>query len=321
MGKNKFLGFLLKYFIKILRSFYKSEVDYQHAVNIIYCRLENISSLFLDEFATMGYTEFQNQYNNLISGLDQTEKMIIDQLVFIQTLNHQLIPFSPATSIRLTPSEIALQTQFESGEETFKFHNGILLLPDIIKQSIQGKDFLDCGGFTGDSAYVFERYYQPKTVYSFEPNPENAIKYMKNIKAFDLQRCKLIQKGVGDKEINLQYLTNKSGSSKIVDTIDAQTDLIEITTIDQFVAKHELQVGLIKMDIENFEPQALIGARETLINQRPVVLISIYHSLKELLGIKPFLESLLSNYVFHIDHLSSTTLNEIELIGYPTELQ
>ena len=43
-------------------------------------------------------------------------------------------------------------------------------------------------------------------------------------------------------------------------------ELIEITTIDEFVLKNKITPGLIKMDLEGFEEEALKGAKKTIEN-------------------------------------------------------
>ena len=76
--------------------------------------------------------------------------------------------------------------------------------------------------------------------------------------------------------------------------------VVDCTTIDEYVEKNSLKVGLIKTDVEGAEKNLLNGAMKTIIEQRPTLLISIYHSAEDFFDIKPMLESLNLNYQFRI---------------------
>ncbi|HBC93028.1 MAG TPA: hypothetical protein DCZ10_09055, partial [Pelotomaculum sp.] len=65
-----------------------------------------------------------------------------------------------------------------------------------------------------------------------------------------------------------------------------QGDIIaQAITLDEYVAKHQLDVGLIKVDIEGTEREFLKGAKQTIMSKRPILLISIYHTADDFLDI------------------------------------
>ncbi len=72
------------------------------------------------------------------------------------------------------------------------------------------------------------------------------------------------------------------------------------TTLDDFVAEHPMEIGLIKVDIEGGEPFFLEGAKKTITEQRPILLLSIYHNAHDFFELKPMLESWNLGYSFHI---------------------
>ena len=76
--------------------------------------------------------------------------------------------------------------------------------------------------------------------------------------------------------------------------------IVDCTTIDEYVEKNSLKVGLIKTDVEGAEKNLIKGAMKTITEQRPTLLISIYHSAEDFFDIKPMLESLNLNYQFRI---------------------
>lgn len=64
--------------------------------------------------------------------------------------------------------------------------------------------------------------------------------------------------------------------------------------------EHNLEVGFIKVDIEGFEQEFLKGAKQTITEQKPAMLISIYHQASDFFEIKPMIESWNLGYSFKI---------------------
>lgn len=70
--------------------------------------------------------------------------------------------------------------------------------------------------------------------------------------------------------------------------------------MDKYVAQNNIQVGLIKVDIEGFEQNFLKGAEQTIKSQRPILLISIYHNYDDFYKIKPMIEGWNLGYDFSL---------------------
>ena len=87
---------------------------------------------------------------------------------------------------------------------------------------------------------------------------------------------------------------------------------IEFVSIDDFVSYNNLNIGVIKLDVEGLEYPAIKGALNTIKNQKPVLLISVYHTVRDLLQIKPMLEDLDLDYKFMLRHLAPYRHNFFE---------
>lgn len=77
--------------------------------------------------------------------------------------------------------------------------------------------------------------------------------------------------------------------------------------IDDLVGRLGLdRVDVIKMDIEGGEPDALVGARETISRHRPLLMISVYHAREHYYEIPLYLMELLreAHYKFAYGHYS-----------------
>ena len=96
------------------------------------------------------------------------------------------------------------------------------------------------------------------------------------------------------------------------------TEDVDIISVDELVRERQLQVGLIKLDVEGFEPQAMRGALHTIKTQRPVIISAIYHTPEEYYELKPYIESLDLGYEFKLRYSGSRLpYYEIVLIATP----
>ena len=75
---------------------------------------------------------------------------------------------------------------------------------------------------------------------------------------------------------------------------------VKMMTLDSYVKENNIEVGLIKTDLEGFEQSFLKGAIETIKEQNPVLIISIYHNYSDFFEIKPMIENLNLGYKFRI---------------------
>ena len=164
---------------------------------------------------------------------------------------------------------------------------------------IRNKDIIDVGGFICDSAVILEREFTDKNVYSFEPTRSNHELALQTLRLNDSKRVIAINKGLGAQKSTMQ-IDLCGGASSLAFSRTQYVENVEITTLDDFVKEHNLQVGLIKVDIEGFEMEFLKGAKDTICSQKPALSICIYHSGRDYFHIKPLIESWNLGYRFEI---------------------
>ena len=183
----------------------------------------------------------------------------------------------------------------------FYERHGIDNIEDISK--LFNKNIIDAGACIGDSAIFFSEYTNNK-VYSFEPFKKNYNLMLKTIELNDVKNVVPINMALGNevKEFSIFYDGAYSGMLSI--ETEKQSDLIEekamMITLDKFVEEHNIEVGLIKTDLEGFEQKFLEGAVNTIKKQKPILMISIYHSYDDFFNIKPLIESWNLGYKFKI---------------------
>ena len=200
----------------------------------------------------------------------------------------------------------------------FRDEYGLRYIRDI--SFIKNKHIIDAGAFIGDSALVLSRY-TDKLVHAFEPSPENYDLMLKTIELNSLKNVIPNQLALTSKDdstcvINLGELKSSSSISindgfNYVGSTEAKT-----ITLDTYVDKNSLEIGLIKVDVEGAEQDFLKGALRTIKSQKPVLIISIYHNSSDFFDIKPMIEKLDLGYSFRIHHpVIGSVLTETVLIA------
>lgn len=206
--------------------------------------------------------------------------------------------------------------------EVFYFHHGLRFANKKIQEYVKDKDILDCGAFVGDSLLVLRNYTQG-TIYCYEFSKQNLEKFQKVMRLNNIKSgYKLIPEALGERVCTMN-ISNGTNSAFSANKLKSGNDYaIQMTTIDEEYKKHKFKVGLIKMDVEGYGLHVIKGAMKTIIEQRPVLSLGIYHNSHELFEIKPLLEKNLKNYVFEfkLQQFDSGDFNEMILFAYPEEI-
>lgn len=162
--------------------------------------------------------------------------------------------------------------------------------------NVNGKSILDCGAFIGDTAVPFIHMFPDSTIYAFEPESHNYQKLCDVIRYNNLENKIIpVELWVGDQNITTTISDWWAGAK-----VWEWTSEIKIVTIDSYVIENNINVWLIKWDIEWFEYESLLGAEETIKKDKPVLIISLYHRGKDFFEIKPLLESWNLGYKFTV---------------------
>lgn len=181
---------------------------------------------------------------------------------------------------------------------------------------LNGINFVDAGAYTGDTVReMMEEGIHPVGVYCFEADYNNFIK----LNAFKQQNTKI-------ENLNCENYALWDTPAKLgmkFANYNARIDVkckevtVEATTIDKYF--ENIKVGFIKMDIEGAERKALAGGMKTIKRDRPILAISIYHGLEDIVEIPKLLMRELEEYEFIVRH-HSYTYSETVLYGVPREL-
>lgn len=183
----------------------------------------------------------------------------------------------------------------------FWHKHGLNIFSENTIKKIYNNNIIDVGGFIGDSAILFEREFTSKNVYTFEATSKNFNLILKTIDLNDSKRIVPIQYALGSEGSTLK-IYNSGISSSFFENGEVKDGFeeVEVTTLDSYIEKNNINMGLIKVDVEGYEQEFLKGARSTIEKYKPALIISIYHNSSDFFYIKKIIESWNLGYKFKI---------------------
>jgi len=161
--------------------------------------------------------------------------------------------------------------------------------------------FIDAGCMDGETLIQFKEWCVGayKKIYALEPDTSNYQTAQETIKRQNIERVVLVNKGAWNCNGELSFSAMANGSSKLDDSGSIK---VSVTPIDDIVG--EERITYIKMDIEGAELNALMGAKHTILNNKPRLAICVYHKPEDILEIPLYLSRLLPSYKFFLRHHS-----------------
>jgi len=144
---------------------------------------------------------------------------------------------------------------------------------ELMMRTAPDADVVHAGTFIGDFLPALSRSRTGGArVFAFEPNRESYRCSMVTILLNDLRNVEMANAGL-DAGAGTNRLLIGGGTSRLIDDAPAAGDSEEVrlVRIDEAVDA-ERRVGLIHLDIEGHEQQALTGAMDTIRRWRPLIL-------------------------------------------------
>lgn len=187
------------------------------------------------------------------------------------------------------------------------------LFERLNSEKLQGKVIFDIGAHIGFHSLYFARLVGPKgKVYAFEPNPKNVERFKfirdKNddirniISIFDIA----VSDVLGTEEFSMSDdIESGRSSGGFINTADTIWDRgafkqrgfteTKVKTVPLDLLKEEFGIreapDFIKIDVEGAESLVLLGAKNTLLNKKPIILLEV-HSMLNMFNVVSFLSSL-----------------------------
>ena len=282
---------------------------------------EAMAKLFSD---AMSREDSAQRFNALISGLDNESKNTVSDIIHrMEVISDGNKALRDIFSQREQDEFVRMNDEFKSKivklNDNLYYYNGYYLPVNQFDSSVfyskyaidelttldsvRNKDIIDAGGYVGDTALLFSSY-TDKSIHVFEAYPSNMDIIRETIRLNQLENIVPVSKALGEKSGTATFsLGERNSCNSLVERPGYNYPNhieVPVITLDDYVRENNLEVGLIKVDIEGGEQLLLKGAVETIRTQHPILLISIYHSANDFFEIKPMIEKMCDKYTFRI---------------------
>jgi FkbM family methyltransferase len=166
--------------------------------------------------------------------------------------------------------------------------------PDIV---------LDVGANIGQTAAYYADW--AKEVWSFEPLPHLYDIVVENVNQNNQANVKVFNKAVGDVHTTLKMksVASNDGASFVTTKDSPGLVAVEAITLDSLTIPDGRRVDYIKMDIEGYEPMALLGAVNLIKKYRPIVQLEV-----------------VDGHLSRVDWDSVKVVKFMEALGYKAQL-
>jgi FkbM family methyltransferase len=152
---------------------------------------------------------------------------------------------------------------------------------------------LDIGANIGIMTVPLAQKADRGLVYAFEPMPNNLTALKRVIKYYKLGNVTLFEHALGNQTAELKMLmpiinnVKMQGLSRIIDddnTEPGERFSVPVIRLDDIpLLQNAKSIAGIKIDVENFEFEALSGGKELLLKHKPIIYCEMWDNEKRLL--------------------------------------
>lgn len=144
----------------------------------------------------------------------------------------------------------------------------IWILEYIKKNHYKNKNIIDVGANIGNHVKFFANFLDFDCVYAFEPQSDNYELLKKNTQ----EKCMVWNCAIGASacKCSLSVPNEENCGLYGIADINSNSTNINMYTIDDFNFEH---ISLMKIDVEGYEYQVILGAIRTIIKWKPVIFV------------------------------------------------
>lgn len=180
--------------------------------------------------------------------------------------------------------------------------------------------FVDAGAYVGDTVekFIWANNGVFGHIYAFEPGFLQFQALNKRITrlidewALRISDISLIQAGLGkeNKELSISMNRDQLFCSSFLSSNESERVNVPVFSLDSYLQNRP--VDFLKADIEGMEMDMLVGAKQTIVNFKPCLALSIYHRPEDIYQIPEYVHNIVPAYRMairqHAPMLMDTTL-------------
>jgi FkbM family methyltransferase len=186
--------------------------------------------------------------------------------------------------------------------------------PDPILKNMVFSNFIDAGAYNGDSIKDFIlNGISVTNYYAYEPDLKNYTDLAVAVQAYNFKKY-LFPSGLSNVNGKLSFRSNGEAGMCVEQLNFGQAyETVSVIRLDDSL-QGDVAIDFIKMDIEGLENSAILGAREIIKAQNPVLAICVYHKPDDLWTILQTIENIAPEVYKY--YLYQHELNTFEVVLY-----
>lgn len=165
----------------------------------------------------------------------------------------------------------------------------------------QIKKIVEVGANIGNHTLYYCSQLNAYQIYCFEPNKINRSVLEKNIELNHLEsKVTVFDVALGEKQgtgVEKSFSISNTGMNRIEIADDKNAGNISIKPMDEYGFEN---IDFIKIDVEGFEIPVLLGAKDTIMRNKPVVMIEVFENNIE------FVDNYFLSMGYKLKHLTET---------------
>lgn len=202
-------------------------------------------------------------------------------------------------------------------------------LLEAIAPSLRGKVVYDIGANIGITTLFFAKHTgDGGLVVAFEPVPPTAKRLQENVHLNRLQNVRVYTLALGEAEgtAEICYAAEAPGIATLRQDIAQgyrkeyrmQTFIVEVVPLDRLIERELLpDPHFIKLDVEGYEYQVLLGARSVIERTRPALFMELHGSSRqERAETWKHIYEFLTERSYHIEAVDKTTITLENLLDH-----
>ncbi len=157
-----------------------------------------------------------------------------------------------------------------------------------------GDIYADLGAYDGDTVLEWHNLFPDHgKIIAFEPNPKTFLKLVNNTK--DIENLENLPYAAWHKAETLTF-NGKSGRSAAVS--ESGKIQVEARALGEICEKCDF----IKFDVEGAEKEAILGAKNLILKEKPSLCISAYHRSEDIFSLAIEVKEIMPEYKVYLRH-------------------
>ena len=148
------------------------------------------------------------------------------------------------------------------------------LLTFLRTNFLNQKNIIDIGANIGNHSLFFAKYMNCNKIFSFEPFSKNIELFRHNLMNYK-DKCILYETALSDKDGKMILYNSEQNNfgglslHKQAKSFEILKE-IDVVRLDNFNLS---DISLIKIDVENHENEVLQGSKQTILNNKPIIVL------------------------------------------------